>query len=128
MGEERCTAAGAIALIVVLAIMIILLAVLAVVVVEALAGSPWGLVTVAATLPIALLMGVYLRWIRPGRVGDASALGFVLLLAALVLRGRVRDRTASWGTELRHRMGCAWKGFSGSLRGASPPPKVHQEC
>jgi carbon starvation protein len=69
--------------------MIILLAVLALVVVKALAGSPWGLFTVAATLPIALLMGVYLRWMRPGRVGEASAIGVALLLTALVIGGRV---------------------------------------
>ena len=87
--DEMGTAAGTIALIGVLAIMIILLAVLALVVVKALAGSPWGLFTVAATLPIALLMGVYLRWMRPGRVGEASAIGVALLLTALVIGGRV---------------------------------------
>ncbi len=87
--DEMGNAAGTIALVGVLAIMIILLAVLALVVVKALAGSPWGLFTVAATLPIALLMGVFLRWIRPGRVGEASAIGAVLLLAALVFGGRI---------------------------------------
>ena len=87
--DEMGNAAGTIALIGVLAIMIILLAVLALVVVKALAGSPWGLFTVAATLPIALLMGVYLRWVRPARVGEASAIGVVLLLAALVYGGRI---------------------------------------
>ena len=87
--DEMGAAAGTIALIGVLAIMIILLAVLALVVVKALAGSPWGLFTVAATLPIALLMGVYLRWMRPGRVGEASAIGVALLLTALVIGGRV---------------------------------------
>ena len=87
--DEMGAAAGTIALVGVLAIMIILLAVLALVVVKALAGSPWGLFTVAATLPIALLMGVYLRWIRPGRVGEASAIGVALLLVALVSGGQV---------------------------------------
>ncbi len=87
--DEMGAAAGTIALVGVLAIMIILLAVLALVVVKALAGSPWGLFTVAATLPIALLMGVYLRWMRPGRVGEASAIGVALLLAALVTGGQV---------------------------------------
>ena len=87
--DEMGSAAGTIALIGVLAIMIILLAVLALVVVKALAGSPWGFFTVSATLPIALLMGVYLRWIRPGRVGEASAFGIVLLVAALVGGGQV---------------------------------------
>jgi carbon starvation protein len=87
--DEMGAAAGTIALIGVLAIMIILLAVLALVVVKALAGSPWGFFTVAATLPIAVLMGVYLRWLRPGRIGEASAIGIVLLLAALVFGGRI---------------------------------------
>src|SRR5438105_4386142 len=87
--DEMGSAAGTIALVGVLAIMIILLAVLALVVVKALANSPWGLFTVAATLPIAMLMGIYLRWIRPGRVGEASAIGATLLLAALVFGGRV---------------------------------------
>ncbi len=62
---------GALALVGVLAIMIIILAVLSLVVVKALTASPWGLFTIAATIPIALLMGVYMRFIRPGRVGEA---------------------------------------------------------
>src|ERR1700693_4496157 len=87
--SEMGPVAGGIALVGVLLIMIILLAVLALVVVKALAGSPWGFFTVAATLPIAVLMGVYLRWMRPGRVGEASAIGIVLLLAALVFGGQI---------------------------------------
>ena len=87
--DEMGATAGVVALIGVLAIMVILLAVLALVVVKALAGSPWGLFTVAATLPIALLMGVYLRWLRPGCVGEASAIGVALLLVSLVLGGKV---------------------------------------
>ncbi|HEY5307467.1 MAG TPA: carbon starvation CstA family protein, partial [Casimicrobiaceae bacterium] len=75
---------GSLALVGVLAIMIIILAVLSLVVVKALTGSPWGLFTIAATIPIALIMGVYMRILRPGRVGEASAIGVVLLLAALV--------------------------------------------
>jgi carbon starvation protein CstA len=77
--------AGSIAMIGVLMIMVILLAVLALVVVKALAGSPWGTFTVFATLPIAVLMGLYGRFIRPGRVGEMSLIGFVLLMAALVM-------------------------------------------
>src|SRR5499433_1344148 len=72
---------GSLALVGVLAIMIIILAVLSLVVVKALADSPWGLFTIAATIPIALLMGVYMRVIRPGRVGEASVFGVILLLA-----------------------------------------------
>jgi carbon starvation protein CstA len=75
---------GSLALVGVLAIMIIILAVLALVVVKALTASPWGLFTIAATIPIALLMGIYMHVIRPGRVTEASVIGVVLLLAAIV--------------------------------------------
>src|SRR5690349_11663696 len=68
--SEMGPVAGAIALVGVLMIMVILLAVLALVVVKALAGSPWGTFTVFATIPIAMLMGVYSRFIRPGRIGE----------------------------------------------------------
>jgi len=81
--EEIGTVGGYTALVAVLGIMVILLAVLALVVVNALKSSPWGTVTIALTIPIALLMGVYLRWIRPHRVLEASAIGLVLLVAAL---------------------------------------------
>ena len=86
---ELGATAGWIALLGILAIMIILLAVLALVVVKALAISPWGTFTVAATIPIALLMGIYLRFLRPGRVLEVSAIGFVLLIASIALGGRV---------------------------------------
>ena len=76
--------AGGIALFGVLLIMIILLAVLALVVVRALAGSPWGAFTVFCTVPIALLMGIYSRFVRVGRIGEMSAIGVGLLLIALV--------------------------------------------
>jgi carbon starvation protein len=79
MGET----AGFIAQFGVLAIMIILLAVLALVVVKALAGSPWGTFTVLSTLPTAVLMGLYNRFLRPGRIGEMSAIGFVLLMAGI---------------------------------------------
>ncbi|WP_440705937.1 carbon starvation CstA family protein [Heyndrickxia oleronia] len=81
--EEVGPFGGIIASIGILAIMVILLAVLALVVVKALAGSPWGVFTIAATIPIAILMGVYMRYIRPGKVLEGSILGFVLLLLAL---------------------------------------------
>jgi carbon starvation protein len=76
--------AGVVAIIGVLMIMIILLAVLGLVIVKALAQSPWGTFTVAMTIPIAVLMGLYMRFIRPGRIGEASVIGIVLLLAALM--------------------------------------------
>src|SRR5437867_4390322 len=91
--EELNTPAGAIALVAILAIMVILLAVLALVVVKALAtteagggveaGSPWGVFTVGATIPIAMLMGLYLRFVRVGKVLEASAFGVILLLLAV---------------------------------------------
>ena len=81
--------AGIVASVGILAIMVILLAVLGLVVVKALAGSPWGTFTVLATLPIALLMGIYGRFIRPGRVLEMSAIGFFLLMASLWMGGAV---------------------------------------
>ncbi len=81
--EEIGRVGGAVALVTVLLIMVILLAVVALVVVNALAGSPWGTFTIAATMPIALFMGIYLRYLRPGRVLECSAMGFVLVIVAL---------------------------------------------
>jgi carbon starvation protein len=86
---------GTLALVGVLAIMIIILAVLALIVVKALTGSPWGLFTIFATIPIALLMGIYMRIIRPGRVGEASAFGVVLLLFSIFL-GRAVAESPTW--------------------------------
>ncbi|NQE48479.1 carbon starvation CstA family protein [Herbaspirillum rubrisubalbicans] len=75
---------GVIALFGAFMIMVIILAVLALIVVKALAESPWGTFTVAATIPIALFMGVYSRYLRPGRIGEVSWIGFVLLMLAIV--------------------------------------------
>src|ERR1700731_2154406 len=82
--SEMGPVAGAIALIGVLLIMMILLEVLALVVVKALMGSPWGTFAVFCTIPIAIFMGVYARFIRVGRIAEMSAIGVVLLLVALV--------------------------------------------
>ncbi|MGG3560031.1 carbon starvation CstA family protein [Neobacillus rhizosphaerae] len=81
--EEIGPITGLISMIGILGIMIILLAVLALVVVKALTGSPWGMFTIAATIPIAILMGFYMRYIRPGRIGEASLIGVVLLLLSI---------------------------------------------
>jgi Carbon starvation protein, predicted membrane protein len=89
--SEMGPVAGAIALVGVLLIMIIILAILALVVVKALAGSPWGTFTVFATIPIAILMGIYSRFLRPGRIGEMSIIGFVLLMAALVFGQNVAE-------------------------------------
>jgi carbon starvation protein len=93
---ELGTAAGAVAMVGILAIMIILLAVLGLVVVKALAISPWGTFTVAMTIPIALLMGIYLRYLRPGRILEVSAIGLLLLLAAIWL-GEAVANSPVWG-------------------------------
>ncbi len=81
--EEIGKVGGFVALITVLLIMVILLAVVALVVVNALKGSPWGTFTIAATMPIALFMGLYLRYWRPGKVLECSAIGFVLVMASI---------------------------------------------
>jgi len=93
--EELNTTAGLIATVAILAIMIILLAVLALVVVKALAESPWGVFTVAATIPIAMFMGGYMRFWRIGKVMEASAIGVVLLLLA-VWGGKLVYGNAYW--------------------------------
>src|SRR5438046_4962515 len=82
--DEISTVGGWTALFAVLFIMIILIAVVALVVVNALRSSPWGLFTIAMTIPIALLLGIYLRYLRPGKVLEASLLGFVLVVSAVV--------------------------------------------
>ncbi len=107
--EELNSPAGFIALVAILAIMVILLAVLGLVVVRALAGSPWGVFTVASTIPIAMFMGGYLRYWRVGKVLEASVFGVICLLLA-VWGGRIvhgnphlsqlfglRDMTLAWG-------------------------------
>ncbi len=81
--EETGRVGGFVAYSAVIVILVILLAVVALVVVNALKSSPWGTFTIAMTIPIALLMGVYLRRIRPGKVLEASALGFVLVMLAI---------------------------------------------
>ncbi len=93
--SEMGAAAGITAMVGILAIMVILLAVLALVVVKALAISPWGTFTVAMTIPIALLMGIYLRWLRPGRILEVSLIGLALLLLAIWLGGIVAQ-SPSW--------------------------------
>ncbi len=87
--SELGHAAGLVSMVGILAIMVILLAVLALVVVKALAISPWGTFTVAATIPIALLMGAWLRWLRPGRILEVSLVGLALLLLSIWAGGHV---------------------------------------
>lgn len=89
--EEIGPVGGVAALLAVFSIMIILLAVLALVVVNALADSPWGMFSIAMTIPIAFLMGFYLRVLRPGRVLETTAIGVTLLLLAIAGGGFVQE-------------------------------------
>ena len=97
--EEMGTVPGTIALFGCFLIMIIILAVLALIVVKALAESPWGVFTVVSTVPIALFMGIYMRYLRPGRVGEVSVIGIVLLVAA-IWSGGVIAADPYWGPAL----------------------------
>ncbi|OBB73688.1 carbon starvation CstA family protein [Mycobacterium sp. 852014-52144_SCH5372336] len=95
--DELGTIGGVAAIVGVLVIMVILLAVLALVVVGALAESPWGVFSIAMTIPIAIFMGLYLRFLRPGRVSEVSLIGVALLLLAVASGGWVAE--TAWGTE-----------------------------
>ncbi|WP_310597741.1 pyruvate/proton symporter CstA [Aeromonas aquatica] len=88
---EMGPTAGVIALIATFMIMVIILAVLAMIVVKALAHSPWGTYTVAFTIPLAIFMGIYTRYLRPGRIGEVSIIGLVCLIFAIVSGGWVAE-------------------------------------
>ncbi|WP_298062180.1 carbon starvation CstA family protein [uncultured Campylobacter sp.] len=81
--DEMGKLTGGIAMIGIFFIMLIIVAILAMVVVKALANSPWGLFTIAMTIPIAIFMGIYMRFLRPGKVSEASIIGFILLMLSL---------------------------------------------
>lgn len=81
--EELGTFVGGVTMIAIFGIMLIIIAILSMVVVKALAESPWGLFTIAMTIPIAIFMGIYMRYLRPGKVGEASVIGFILLILAI---------------------------------------------
>lgn len=89
--EEMGPTAGVIALVACFMIMVIILAVLAMIVVKALTHSPWGTYTVAFTIPLALFMGIYLRYLRPGRIGEVSVIGPVFLIFAIISGGWVAE-------------------------------------
>ncbi len=106
--EELNSPAGAIAVLAILAILVILLAVLALVVVRALAESPWGVFTVGATIPIALFMGGYMRFLRTGKVLEATAIGVTLLLLA-VWGGKMVYQNPHWSQVFGlHDISLAW--------------------
>ncbi|ORB73348.1 carbon starvation CstA family protein [Mycobacterium scrofulaceum] len=93
--DELGVTGGAAALVGAFVIMVIIIAVLALVVVRGLAQSPWGVFSIAMTIPIAVFMGCYLRFLRPGRVAEVSIIGFALLLAAVASGNWVGE--TSWG-------------------------------
>ncbi|MDQ2843469.1 MAG: carbon starvation protein A [Acidobacteriota bacterium] len=93
--DEIGKVGGFVSLITVLLIMIVLLAVVGLVVVNALKGSPWGTFTIAMTIPVAILMGLYLRYLRPGKVLECSAIGFVLVLLS-IFGGKWVSVSAVW--------------------------------
>ncbi|MBB5189987.1 carbon starvation protein [Silvimonas terrae] len=94
--QELGPFAGVVVMLGALGVMIIILSALALVVVKALADSPWGAFTIAATIPIALFMGVYMRYIRPGRIAEISVIGFVLMMLAIVYGGDIA-KDPTWG-------------------------------
>ncbi|WP_275556690.1 carbon starvation CstA family protein [Mixta sp. Marseille-Q2659] len=94
--QELGAFAGVITMLGALGVMIIILSALALVVVKALADSPWGLFTIAATIPIALLMGVWMRFLRPGKIAEVSIIGFVLMMAAIIYGGDIAQHPY-WG-------------------------------
>src|SRR6202163_1416354 len=106
--EEISGIAGFTALVGVLSIITIIIAVVGLVVVNALKGSPWGFFTIAMTMPIAFLMGIYLRFFRPGKVVEASIFGFILVMAA-VLGGRYIGESPSLAPHFTYSaIGLAW--------------------
>lgn len=94
--QELGAFAGVVTMLGALGVMIIILSALALVVVKALANSPWGLFTIAATIPIALFMGIYMRFIRPGKIAEVSLIGFVLMMAAIIYGGDIAQHP-HWG-------------------------------
>lgn len=96
--DELGRVGGTAAIVATLLIMVIITAILALIVVNALGESPWGVFSVGMTIPIALFMGVYLRWIRPGRITEISLIGFALLLAAIIGGGYIAE--TEWGAAL----------------------------
>ncbi|HEY5164159.1 MAG TPA: carbon starvation CstA family protein [Terriglobales bacterium] len=93
--EEIGRVGGFVAFVAVISIIIILLGVAALIVVNALKASPWGTFTIAMTMPIAVFMGLYLRFLRPGKVLEVSLIGFVLVLLA-ILGGQAVSHHATW--------------------------------
>lgn len=94
--QELGSFAGVIVMLGALGVMIIILAVLALVVVKALTNSPWGVFSIAATVPIAIFMGIYMRFLRPGKIAEVSIIGFVLMMAGIIYGGDIAQHPY-WG-------------------------------
>ena len=122
--DELGAIGGVAALIGTLMIMVILIAVLGLVVVNAMKHSPWATSTVFATIPIAMLVGLYMRKLRPGRVLEGSLLGVILLLLAVAGGGWIDDRPACAACSTT--TGCRW--LSSSSATASPPRSCRCGC
>ena len=97
--QELGSFAGIIAMLGALGVMIIILAVLALVVVKALTNSPWGVFSIAATIPIALFMGIYMRYLRPGKIAEVSIIGFVLMMLGIIYGENIAQHPY-WGNYL----------------------------
>ncbi|WP_036962106.1 carbon starvation CstA family protein [Pseudoclavibacter soli] len=106
--EDLGVVGGTAAIVATLSIMIIIVAILALVVVNALGESAWGVFSVGMTIPIALFMGVYLRYLRPGKILEVSIIGFALLMAAIIFGGQIA--ATEWGAAFFHldRLTIAW--------------------
>ena len=102
------TVAGVIALVATFMIMVIILAVLAMIVVKALTHSPWGTYTVAFTIPLAIFMGIYTRYPRPGRIGEVSIIGLVCLVSAIVSGGWVAESETQAPTSISDGVQLTW--------------------
>lgn len=94
--QELGLFAGIVAMLGALGVMIIILSALALIVVKALADSPWGTFTIAATIPIAIFMGLYIRFFRPGKIAEISIIGFVLMMLAIVYGEHIANNPI-WG-------------------------------
>lgn len=106
--DEMGKTGGFFGMVGILVIMVILIAVLGVVIINALAESPWGVFSITMTIPIALFMGLYLRYLRPGRVSEVSLIGVVLLVVAIVAGGWVNADPAWHDAFLWSKTALAW--------------------
>ena len=118
--SEISPLSGLVAGVAILFIVVIAIAGLGLVVVNALAESPWGTFTVAVTIPLALLMGLYMYKFRVGKIGEASAIGVVCLLAAVVIGGRVAESSFAGAFTLDRHSILLWMAAYGFIASVLP--------